>query len=128
MKNELKNQRNKDLIAVMQRIRSEKGINFNYISRDALIDIIMEQPAPRFYLEPRTIEHILMRHFKNLPTRNKARTEDLYEAFCRVRQKNPYMPMSEIWYLVSLQPAKSFYISPTRIREIIFNFRNILCQ
>ena len=129
MKNELKNQRNKDLLILVERIRNEKGINMNYISRNAFVEILMQQPAPRFYLEPRTVEHILMNYFKNERQQIvDARTQDLYEAFCRVREKNPYMPMADVWYLVSLQPAKSFYLSASRIREIIFNHRNILCQ
>lgn len=122
-KNGLTYQKRKDLIAVFDRLRTTQGINMNYITRNDIVELLMHQPAPRFYLEPRTIEHLVMRYFKGKKTIMPERTKDLYETFCRVREQHPTAPMANIWVMVSEQPAKSFYLSRRCIRDFIFGWR-----
>ena len=121
--NDLTFQKREDLKAVYARLISTQGINLNYVTRETLVDLLMNQPAPRFYLEPRTVEHLLMRYFKGQKTSNPSRTQDLAEAFRRVRERKPRAPMSDIWLEVSMQPAKSFYMSKRNIRDVIFNYK-----
>lgn len=114
----------RDIIAEYDRLRSTEGLNLKYVTRDAIIELIMRQPAPRFYLEPRTIEHIIMAHLKGKSSYNPERDKDLYEAFCRVKENSaPNTPMSEIWLRTGEQPAKSFYASARTIRDFIFGYR-----
>ena len=116
-------QKRKDLIAAYDRIRSAGGVNMGYVSRDAVIDLLMQEPAPRFYLSPRAIEHDVIRYIKGKPTTNPERTKDLHEAYCKVMEKNAHQKMFLVWLDVSMQPAKSFYLSRRSIRDIIYGYR-----
>lgn len=116
-------QKKMDIVAVYDRLRSTEGINMNLVPRSSLVDLVANEPAPRFYLEPRTIEHMVMRYIKGIKTPLPERTEDLYQAYCRVKEEHPHAKMDEIWYLTSLQPAKSFYTSKRTIRDFIFGWR-----
>ena len=122
-RNTLTYQKRKDIIAVYDRLRTTQGINEKYISRAAIVELLMQQPAPRFYLEPRTVEHIIMAHMRGISSCNPKRDQDLYEAYLRVKENNPRLPMADIWMKTSEQPAKSFYASARTIRDYIFGWR-----
>lgn len=123
-KNTLTHQKKMDLIAVYDRLRNTQGVNERYITRGTIVELLIQQPAPRFYLEPRTVEHIIKAYEKGKFSYNPKRDEDLYEAYCRVKEScPPQTPMADIWLLTSEQPAKSFYMSPRTIRDFIFGWR-----
>lgn len=126
-KNGIAYKKKHDLLAVYNRLRTTQGLNEKYLTRDVIIDSIMKQPAPRFYLEPRTIEHIVMSYITGVPNsnsnRNRERDKDLCEAYYRIKNNHPELSGSEIWIRVGEQPAKSFYMSKRSIRDFIFGYR-----
>ena len=116
-------QKRKDLIAAYNRIRSAGGVNMEYVSREIVIELLIQEPAPQFYLTPRAIADDVLRYIKGKPTRNPERSKDLYEAYCRVMETTKQRKMIYVWTEVSLQPAKSFYLSRRSIRDIIYGYR-----
>lgn len=116
-------QKKRDLIAVYDRLRSTEGINMNLIPRSSIIDLIAKEPAPRFYIEPRTAEMLVLKHIKGIRTRMPERTQDLYEAFLQVREMYPKAKMADIWDKVCEHPAKSFYTSKRTIRDFVYGWR-----
>ena len=126
-KNSIAYKKKQDLLAVYNRLRTTQGINERYVTRDVIIDILMKEPAPRFYLEPRTIEHIVMPQITGVPNsnsnRNHDRDKDLCEAYYRVKDKYPDITGVDLWIKVGEQPAKSFYMSRRSIRDYIFGWR-----
>jgi hypothetical protein len=115
-------QRNDALKAAhRQVIRASDGIM--NISRQMIISIIKEMPAPRFYISPFTARLYIN---NNQHCREKSRkpdmVADLIENFNRLKHDNPNAPLEWLYEVVVEQPAKSFYMSSHRIEEIIFNY------
>ena len=53
----------------------------------------------------------------------QAMIRNLVEVFETIRPQHMNLPMAEIWQMVVEHPAKSFYLSRQRIKEIILNYR-----
>ncbi len=47
---------------------------------------------------------------------------DLKATFARLQSENPYATKEWLYEKVVEQPAKSFYMSKHRIKEIVFNY------
>jgi len=105
-----------------QIIRS--AVNAKYISVAAIVSIIMESPAPRFYISAREAQKRVSAYYQG--KRYKGRVsddmvEDLVENYERIRKEHPHYPQWRVWETLIAQPAKSYYLSPGVIRGIVFN-------
>lgn len=127
MSNVIKQQRNEEIIKLYKNIISRSSINMGYLHRDAIFDVLMEQPAPRFYITPERAALLVIRYKKQLPSvinsPNVAMIEDLVATYDRIKAKRKYSSMEMIWDYVVNSPAKSFYLSKRRFKEVIFNYK-----
>ena len=116
-------QRYKDLKAVHKRIIQATN-SVGYIPVATIISIIQEQTAPRFYITPHTanlyINNIQHRREKS---RRPEMIKDLIENYNRLKSENPDKSKDWLYEKVVEQPAKSFYMSDSRIRDIIYGYR-----
>lgn len=104
-----------------QVIKASNGIM--NISRQMIISLIQEMPAPRFYITPFTARlYINNNHQCRDKSRKPDMIADLIDNFNRLKQENPNAPLEWLYEVVVEQPAKSFYMSKHRIEEIIFNY------
>lgn len=118
---EMISKRNRALEKVYRRvIKSGRGVNF--LSRKTIIELIKEQPAPRFYILPDTAKFFLLGLRKESET-NKGIVADLRENYNRLKAENPDAKKEWLYETVVLQPAKSFYMSDHRIEEVIFQYK-----
>ena len=122
------NERKEALNEAYKRIISSQGINSTYMKRELVISLLTEVAAPRFYLKPYQAQILIRKYYKNdcKPTcsnelKNKM-VEDLVEQYEKLRNEFPHLPKNQIWEKVVKQPAKSFYMTPHRIEEVIFNY------
>lgn len=98
-------------------------VNAGYYDLDAIVDFVAAAPAPRFYLAPDKARQYIYRYkqgtyvAKTPMLRQKMR--DLVAVYDRLRQQYPHLPGYKICELAVEQPAQSFYLKPTTIREII---------
>lgn len=126
MTESLLNQRNKEIEKIYKSIISSSSINLDLIERSDLLDLILEHPAPRFYITPKMAERYVLGYKKQLDRVIQSRKinmiEDLVSVYNREvsRRKNSSREM--IWHYVVTSPAKSFYVSKKRLEEIIFNY------
>lgn len=115
-------QRNRALKDAHKRIISaSRGVR--NVSRQTVISLIQEMPAPRFYITP----FMAQLYINNIShRRDKSRKQemiaDLMDNFHRLAQEHPDAPKWLLYEMVVEQPAKSFYMSDHRIAEIIFNY------
>ena len=106
-------------------------VNKNLITTDTIVSIILEQPAPRFYITPHQAE-LLIRRYENDGCRfatekitpHREMVVDLYDNYNKLRAKFPHTPIKKICEMVVEQPARSFYMSYTRVRDVILNYRH----
>lgn len=117
-------QRNIDLQGVYTRLIGVTS-NIQYLSRSTILSIMQEQAAPRFYLTPYQASLYILRGMKggNVGYRKQAMIADLIENYERLRREYPEATKTALYEMVVEQPAKSFYLSRKRMREIIFNYR-----
>ncbi len=124
-------ERNEALKEAYKRIVSAKGVNSMFLNREALLQILIEQPAPKFYISPEWAKRHITAHYKGYPKclqkrgygkQNNKMIEDLVEQYEKLMQNNPDAPKKWLYENVVLQPAKSFYVSLRRAKEIIFNY------
>ena len=114
--------RKRDLNAVYKNIISaSRGVGS--LSRDTILSLVSEQPAPRFYITPFTAQ-LYITGVSNTPIspQKKAMVEHLIGTYNRLVKENPNAQKQWLYEVVVEQPAKSFYISKHRIKEIIFNY------
>jgi len=115
--------REKDLRAAYNRLSCVHGINFRYLKFSSIVSMLLEESAPRFYIAPEWAYQVIRRYkTKGIVTGNEAMLKDLVREYDRVKSQNPDMPVCQICKLAVESPAKSFYMSPHRVREIIFNY------
>jgi hypothetical protein len=104
-----------------QIIKASHGVG--YISRQTIIELIQEQPAPRFYITP-YMANLYINNIKH--RRSKCRKQemikDLIENYNRLKAENPDKPKEWLYEHVVEQPAKSFYMSDRSIKEVIFQY------
>ena len=103
------------------------GINRDYITRDVIVTLLSQSPAPQFYISPKMAERYITAYFRNeLPVMRSAKQQmisDMVQVFKEVRGEFYNKPMVDIWNMVVEHPAPSFYMSKSRIKEIIYNWR-----
>jgi hypothetical protein len=128
MTNNLQQLRNKEVEKVYKNIVSSSSANMRYVSRDVVLEIIMQHPAPRFYITPKMAERYVLGYKRQLPSIiNSSKLpmiEDLVSVNDKavIRYKNQSRTM--IWEHVVKSQAKSFYMTKKRIEEIIYKWRN----
>lgn len=113
--------RNKALRALHRAIISESR-NLGYLTCATIVVYIYGQPAPRFYITPYSARLYINGRKTADSKRKRDMVADLKEAFVRLQRENPYAPKEWLYEKVVEQPAKSFYMSKHRIKEIVFNY------
>lgn len=124
--NGLSDERNLVLQGLYNRI-IKSHVNLKMMSRDMIVSVIIEQPAPRFYIAPQRAKWLILyyyRHKDKLPMsgNKKKMIEDLVENYERLCKEFPNTDKEKIYEYVVEQPAKSFYMSHRNIRDVIFNY------
>ena len=121
-------ERDEEIRKIHKRIVRDSGINKKYLTRDFIVEQVQKCPAPRFYLEPKRAMEYVNSYYKgktcHLRPLRRAMVLDLVEAFEEVRSEHLNDPMGDIWTMVVEHPAKSFYLSPARIIEIIYQYHD----
>ena len=127
MANSLQQQRNKEIGRLYNSIVSSSSINMALLDRDAIFDVLMSYPAPRFYITPKMAERYILGFKRQLPailnSRKLQMIEDLVATYESIKAKRKHSSNEMIWRYVVESPAKSFYISRKRAEEIIFNYK-----
>lgn len=102
-------------------IKASKSIGF--VSRKNVISIILDQPAPRFYITP-YVAYIYLTNYRKRGEncRKQEMIKDLKKNFNRLRHQYPNATVDWLYKMVVEQPAKSWYMTPQRVEEIIFNY------
>ena len=120
-------ERDRDLKNLHSSVIKNSGVNPMYLSRETIISTLSSQPAPRFYIKAQQAESYVVGYYKQITlvksANKRAMILDLVQVFEKIRSENMHLPMADIWQLVVMHPAKSFYLSTQRIKEIIFNYR-----
>lgn len=123
-------ERNLALQEIYKRIR-KSHVNMNLLSRDMIVSIILEQPAPRFYITPDRAKSIILSHYNNgqgkmrqFNKRPQTREliDDLVANYERLKAQFPHTPDERLYEMVVEQPAKSFFMTHHRVKEVIFNY------
>ena len=93
------------------------------------MSIVIEQPAPKFYITPYQAKMIILSHNNtdfhrgnHKSSLKKEMADDLIANYNRLREQFPHTPNEKIYEMVVEQPAKSFYISHRCARDVIFNY------
>lgn len=123
-------ERNEAIQAIHKRI-IHSNVNKDLLSNDTIVSIILEEPAPRFYISPAMAKRLILHHYNanyhinggGKKKLSQAMVEDLVQNYERLCAKYPKTPKEKIYEYVVEQPAKSFYMSYSRMRDIIFNWR-----
>lgn len=123
----LTKQRDADLRNLYTQVIKKSGVNPMYLPRETILDALSEHTAPRFYIEPFQARHYVTLYYSKRTIHKspikQAMIRNLVEVFETIRPQHMNLPMAEIWQMVVEHPAKSFYLSRQRIKEIILNYR-----
>lgn len=117
--------RRRDLQALWDSFRRAAVINQRYFTRDGLFLLLSQQPAPRFYIDAQQAGLIIRRYYRGiLPNTEykKQMATDLVNTYEQLKQSYPLYTTNGLYEMTVEQPAKSFYLSPRRIKEILFNY------
>ena len=124
-------ERNEALRQTYNKVVSANGVNKMFLNKAALIRIVVEQPAPKFYCTPEWAQRYIAAYYSKRSQwmlkngRGKLRRDmilDLVEQYEKLQAANPDAPKKWLYDNVVEQPAKSFYVSARRAAEIIFNY------
>lgn len=125
--NTLTDQRDRDLKNLHTSVIKNSGVNPMYLTREFIVSTLASQPAPRFYIKAQQAESYVVGYYKQVSyvksELKRSMILDLVQVFEQIRSDNIHLPMADIWQLVVEHPAKSFYLSNQRIKEIIYNYR-----
>lgn len=128
MRNELHNMRNKEVMKIYDNIISSKSVNSKYISRDLVLRLIEQHPAPRFYITPKMAERYVIAYKKQDPSILESRKlpmiKDLAEVYDKLIKFRKVSLKTRVWSLVVQSEAKSFYLTQRRIQDIIFGYEH----
>jgi len=118
-------ERNLALQEIYKRIR-KSHVNMNLLSRDMIVSIILEQPAPRFYITSDRAKYILL-HYNNwqgkkLRPKTRELIDDLVANYEKLKAQFPHTEDKILYEMVVEQPAKSFFMTHHRVKEVIFNY------
>ena len=126
--NWLKKERDKAILAIHTRIINDSGINKKYLTRDIVAKKIQECSAPRFYIDTRQCRYLVRAYYNGKLDKSsplcQAKAKDLAEVFEKIRETHPNDYMEDIFGMVVQQPAKSFYLSKSRIIEILYRYHD----
>lgn len=121
-------ERDEELRNIHKRIVSESGINRKYLTREFVVAQIQKCGAPRFYISEHVACGLVTAHYNRKKTHQaqhkRDMVDDLVHVYEEVRNAFPAAQRGEIWKKVVEHPAKSFYLSPARIMEIIFQYHD----
>lgn len=127
-RHELLLERDEELRKIHTRIIRESGINPKFLKRELIVAQIEKYSAPRFYIEAKQAMLYVTAYYLGKTTHKskykQAMVQNLVEVFEEVREQNLHMPMGDVWNLVVWHPAKSFFLSPARITEIIYQYHD----
>lgn len=103
------------------------GVNKQLMHLESIVDLLMEQEAPRFYITPKMAERYIL-GFKRqdpaiLSSRRIDMIKDLVEVYDKVCARYKRVYRTQLWDYVVNSRAKSFYISRRKFKEIINNPR-----
>lgn len=120
----LSQMRNNELRRLYAALTSGNSVNKIHMSKSMIVDVIYEHPAPRFYIERAMAWKYILGEWSQTNTNRRKRDmiADLMENFKRLCEEHPYDKKEVIVGMAIEQPAKSFYMSKHRIKEIIFNY------
>jgi len=125
MKRKLKEQMHADLRDLYSGIIKCHGANKDYIPRKAIVGIIQESQAPRFYVTAHEAMRYVLMYYRADPKimnyRHLDMIKDLADGYERMRKKHPYTPKSILWEMIVESPAPRFYLKPETIVKIIYN-------
>ena len=119
--------RNEALVNLYMSLMSSKSINRNLLDRYIAIDYIIQQPAERFYITPKMAERYVLGYLRGdkrvLCSRKRAMIEDLVSVYRRIVNSRDGSKKVDIWEEVVSSPAKSYYITARRAKEIVFGYK-----
>lgn len=128
MKHTCKPQMYADIRDAYDKIMSCGGVNKAYLPRKVIINVLMESPAPRFYISAKLAERYVKWYYAGDPgalrNRKLAMIKDLVDVYERKRKQRPYTPVYLLWQEVVDSPAKSFYATPQLLTDIVYFHRN----
>ena len=121
-------QRDDELRKIYVRIVKESGINSKFLTRDFVVGQIQKCNAPRFYITSKMAGEIISSYNKG-KCRHKssiklAMVQNLMDVYEETVRDYPNEPMYLILERVVTHPAKSFYMSPERIMEVIYQYHD----
>ena len=126
MRNSLQDKRNKELEKIYQNIISSSHVNISHMSTETILNMVANHPAPRFYITPKMAERYVLGFKRQDPailnSRKLPMILDLVEVYDRIVARKKRDLRFVIWECVVQSAAKSFYVTPRRIREIIFKY------
>jgi len=107
-------ERDKDFFETCETVR--KSLKPKYISGNEIVKIAVLKEAKSFYLDTKSISHIINKARIGCMTKIKSEaTRDLYiEIWIRyihIKRKNPNLNSMDIARIIEKQPAPKFYIS-----------------
>lgn len=110
------------------RIIAESGINKRYLTREFIVKQIEKCTAPRFYICSEKARLYVLSYLNGkMHPKTRLKQEmvlDLVEAYEEIVEKHPHLTKWELWEKVVRHPAKSFYISPSRIIEVVYQYHD----
>lgn len=118
-------QRTQALQALYNRIKSANGVNFRFLKQQSIWEMMAKEPAPRFYITPEYAARYITAYYKHggrITSGNAAMIEELVKYYEIYRKLYSNFAKWKIYDMVVNSPAQSFYMSPQRIKEIIFNY------
>lgn len=125
MKNKLQHTRNKEIEKVYRNIMSSR-VNMDYVNTESVLKLVCDHPAPRFYITPKMAERYVLGYKKQDPailnSRRLPMILDLVEAYDRITSRRKRQMRFVVWESVVESEAKSFYVTPRRVRDIIFKY------
>ena len=125
MKQHLKEQMHKDIRELYTNIIKCHGANMEYIPRKAIISIIQESAAPRYYISAQNASRYVLMYYRAdkriMNYRHLDMVKDLADGYERLRKSHPYTPKSMLWEQLVDSPAPRYYLEPETIVKIIYN-------
>lgn len=121
-------ERDEEVRKIYSRIINESGINKKFLTYKFIIAQIEKSGAPRFYISGKHAQNLVSAYYNDklmpMSKRRHAMVEDLVQCYEAVHDKWNDLKKADMWEKVVACPAKSFYLSPARIREIIYQYHD----
>jgi len=121
MKLEFKPDRDKDFLAVCDRIRNE---NKPYISVADIAAKAIHVEAESYYLTTKQIITIIqtMRFNRNFKIRRKANLYgDIFTRYLDIKKKHPNYSVSKIAKMIDAEKAPRFYLTANSAKKLLYN-------